>query len=225
MLTSKEWDIVTRTTLFASLGPEDLEKLFDKSPVLALRRNQQLFSEGDPANLLFLVLDGQVKLSRLAPEGAEAVVHVFGPGETFAEAAMFMGGRYPVTATAVTAARLVGVSNERLKALVLVKPEIAFAMLASMARHLKVLVAQIEQMKLLTTRQRAIRFLLDHCGRTGGAATFALPHDKALIANRLGMKAETFSRALASLSDYGVAVVGGKVSIEDVNRLVLLLDD
>ncbi len=70
----------------------------------------------------------------------------------------------------------------------MVKPETAFAMLASLAQHLKVLVAQIEQMKLLTTRQRTIRFLLDQSGQTDGAASFNLPHDKALIANRLGMK-------------------------------------
>ncbi len=114
-------------------------------------------------------------------------------------------GRYPVTATAVTDSMLVSISNARLRDRVLEKPETAFNMLASMAQHLKVLVAQIEQMKLLTTRQRTIRFLLDQSGQTDGTASFDLPHDKALIANRLGMKPETFSRALAELAKHGVA--------------------
>jgi CRP-like cAMP-binding protein len=223
LLRSNDWDLVKQSALFKALDPSDLAKLIDPGSVIKLTRNQHLFGQGDPANALFLVLEGQIKLSRLAPDGSEAVVHVFGVGETFAEAAMFMGGRYPVTATAITEARLISISNGRLRDQVLAKPETAFAMLASMAQHLKVLVAQIEQMKLLTTKQRTIRFLLDQSGQTEGAAAFNLPHDKALIANRLGMKPETFSRALAELAKYGVYMNGSHVAIADVGRLGDLL--
>lgn len=223
MLTSNDWELVRQCALLKALDPADLDRLIDAGSVIRLARNQHLFSQGDPAKALFLVLEGQVKLSRLAPDGGEAVVHVFRVGETFAEAAMFMGGRYPVTATAVTDSRLASISNARLREQVLEKPETAFAMLASMAQHLKVLVAQIEQMKLMTTRQRAIRFLLDQSGQSEGSAAFNLPHDKALIANRLGMKPETFSRALAELGKHGVQMTGSHVVISDVQRLGDLL--
>ncbi len=223
MLTSNDLALARQCTLLKALDPADLDHLIDAGSVIRLARNQQLFSQGEPAKALFLVVEGQIKLSRLAPDGSEAVVHVFGVGETFAEAAMFMGGRYPVTATAVTESRLVSISNARLRDQILAKPETAFAMLASMAQHLKLLVAQIEQMKLLTTRQRAIRFLLDQSGQTEGPARFSLPHDKALIAHRLGMKPETFSRALAELAKHGVRMSGSQVTIEDVGRLGDLL--
>lgn len=223
MLRSNDWDLVKQSALFKALDPSDLAKLIDPGSVIKLTRNQHLFGQGDPANALFLVLEGQIKLSRLAPDGSEAVVHVFGVGETFAEAAMFMGGRYPVTATAITEARLISISNGRLRDQVLAKPETAFAMLASMAQHLKFLVAQIEQMKLLTAKQRTIRFLLDQSGRADGAAEFKFPHDKALIANRLGMKPETFSRALAQLAEHGVQITGSQITIADVGRLGDLL--
>lgn len=201
----------------------ELHRLIDAGAVIKLARNQLLFSQGDPAKALFVIIEGQVKLSRLAQDGGEAVVHVFGIGETLAEAAMFMEGRYPVTATAVTEARLISISNARLRAEVMAKPEIAFAMLGSMAQHLKLLVAQIEQIKLLTTRQRTIRFLLDQSGQTRGAAEFNLPHDKALIANRLGMKPETFSRALAQLAEHGVQITGSHVTIADVKHITGLV--
>lgn len=225
MLTVTDREIIQRCALFRALPPGDLDRLIDAGSITTLARNQQLFAQGEPARLLFLILEGQIKLTRLAQDGNEAVVHVFGPGETFAEAAMFMGGRYPVTATAVTKARTIGISNARLKASVLEKPEIAFAMMASMAQHLKALLAQIEQMKLLTTKQRVIRFLIDHSGAASGAATFDLPQDKALIANRLGMKPETFSRMLSQLAAHGVAVAGAKITIKDVSRLMALLDE
>jgi CRP-like cAMP-binding protein len=225
VLTTTDRAMLARSTLLKGLDAADLEQLVDGSSIIRLARHQQLFAQGDPARLLFLVVEGQIKLTRLARDGNEAVVHVFEPGETFAEAAMFMGGRYPVWATAVTDTRLIGISNTRLRDLVLIKPEIAFAMLASMAQHLKHLVAQIEQMKLLTTKQRVISFLLDQCGQTEGAATFVLPHDKALIANRLGMKPETFSRALAQLAEHGVRVNGGQVSVRDVMQLAAILTE
>jgi CRP/FNR family transcriptional regulator, dissimilatory nitrate respiration regulator len=222
-LTSNDWQLIRDCALLKAMDQADLGSLIDGSSVTKLSRNQQLFAHGDPAKALFLVLEGQIKLSRLALDGNEAVVHVFGPGESFAEAAMFMGGRYPVAATAIDDARLIAISNARLRARVLEKPEIAFAMLGSMAMHLKTLVAQIEQIKLMTAKQRTTRFLLDQAKCNSGPATFTLPHDKALIANRLGMKPETFSRSLAQLVAHGVDVNGASITIRDVQQLVDLL--
>lgn len=225
MLTPDDKSVLRRCTLFRALEPHDLDHVLSQSAVLKLSRNQQLFAQGDPATQLFVVIEGQIKLSRLAPNGDEAVVQVFGVGESFAEAAMFMGGRYPVTASAISPSRLVGIGSARLRSHVLKRPEIAFAMMASMAQHLHGLVAQIEQMKLLTTRQRVIRFLIDQSGRRDGAASFELPHNKSLIANRLGMTPETFSRMLAQLAADGVTVAGSRIGIDDVGRLTTLLDD
>lgn len=225
MLTFDDKSVLRNCTLFRALDPRDLDQVLSHSAVLTLSRNQQLFAQGDPATQLFVVIAGQIKLSRLAPNGDEAVVQVFGAGDSFAEAAMFMGGRYPVTASAISPSRLVGIASARLKAHVLERPEIAFAMMASMAQHLHGLVAQIEQMKLLTTRQRVIRFLIDQSGRGDGAASFELPHDKSLIANRLGMTPETFSRMLAQLADHGVAATGSRIRVGDVGRLAKLLGD
>lgn len=223
MLTSTDWSLIRACALFQGLDQTDFDSLVETGSVVKLSRNQQLFAHGDPAKALFLILEGQIKLSRLAQDGNEAVVHVFGAGESFAEAAMFMGGRYPVAATAITDARLISISNARLRARVLEKPEIAFAMLGSMAQHLKALVSQIEQVKLLTAKQRAARFLLDQAKCISGPASFTLPHDKALIANRLGMKPETFSRSLAQLAAHGVDVSGASVTIRDVRQLIALL--
>jgi CRP-like cAMP-binding protein len=223
LLTSNDRTVIKGCALFEALDPQDLAQLVDSSSIMKISRNLQLFEQGELAKALFLIVDGQIKLTRLAPDGNEAVVHIFGPGEVFAEAAMFMGGCYPVTATAISDARLIAISSERLRQQVQVKPAIAFAMLASMAQHLKVLVGQIEQMKLMTTKQRTIRFLLDQAGKTEGSAAFTLPYDKSLIASTLGMKPETFSRVVAQLSPHGLDVTGASVRIEDIGRLRGLL--
>lgn len=91
------------------------------------------------------MLGGQVKLSRVNPGGDEAVVHIYGVGESFAEAAMFLGGRYPVAAEAVVPSRVMHIESGALRRKVAERPEIAFAMMASMSRHLKVLVDQMRR--------------------------------------------------------------------------------
>lgn len=224
MLTPNDWSLIHGHPLFDGMDPDDLNGLISAHAVVRLPRHKLLFSQGDPAKALFLILEGQIKLSRLSPQGGEAVVHVFSAGESFAEAAMLTGGRYPVDASAVEDSRLIAVSIDRLRDKVMLKPEIAFAMLGSMAQHLHLLVSQIEQLKLLTARQRIIRFLLDQAQANRGAARIVLPHDKGLIANRLGMKPETFSRLMAQLADHGVEVDGAMVSIRDLARLADVLE-
>jgi len=70
-------------------------------------------------------------------------------------------------------------------------------------------------MKLLSADQRVAEFLLGLCGEKTGAVSLSLPHEKSLIANRLGMKPATFSRAIARIRDLGVEVTGNQASIRD----------
>ena len=215
MLTSEDWTILRKSAILRDLPPEDLAALVDERSVRSIERGQILFQQGGPARAFFLVLSGQVKLSRVNPGGDEAVVHIYGAGESFAEAAMFLGGRYPVAAEAVVRSRVMHVESDALRRKVAERPEIAFAMMASMSRHLKVLVDQIEKMKLLSADQRVAEFLLGLCGEKTGAVTLNLPHEKSLIANHLGMKPATFSRAIARIRDLGVEVTGNQASIRD----------
>jgi CRP-like cAMP-binding protein len=219
MLTADDWAILRASPILRDLPAADLAALVDDRSVRLIDRGQVLFQQGDPARAFFLVLDGQVKLSRINPGGDEAIVHVCGAGESFAEAAMFLGGRYPVAAEAIQASRVMRIESEILRRKVAERPEIAFAMMASMSRHLKVLVDQIEKMKLLSADQRVAEFLLGLCDGRPGPVTVMLPHEKNLIAQRLGMKPATFSRAVARIRQFGIEVIGNQVRIRDTALL------
>jgi CRP-like cAMP-binding protein len=224
MLTPEDWATLRKSAILRDLPPADLHALVDERSVRSIERGHVLFQQGDPARAFFLVLAGQVKLSRVNPGGDEAVVHIYGAGESFAEAAMFLGGRYPVAAEAVVASRIMHVESDTLRRKVAERPEIAFAMMASMSRHLKVLVDQIEKMKLLSADQRVAEFLLGLCGEKTGTVTLSLPHEKSLIANRLGMKPATFSRAIARMRNLGVEVTGNQASIRDTGVVLAFIN-
>ena len=97
-------------------------------------------------------------------------------------------------------------------------------MLAAASVRLRQLVDEIEQLKAKSAPQRIASFFLKQTVSTSGPARIALPYEKALIASRLGMKPESFSRALGKLAELGVVVARESVSISDVARLAAFVD-
>lgn len=214
-----DWRIVRSTPLLGAVSQEVAQSLVGNQPVSVVRKGGTLFQQGEAADAFFVVLGGWIKLYRVTSDGNEAVVGVYRRGETFAEAAMFLGGRYPVSAEAVTDARLLRVDGQVLRSRIMEQPELALSMLASASYHLKELVEQIEHIKLLSAPQRLAEFLVRLSPTREGGAVIELPYEKALLANRLGMKPESLSRALAKLRPLGVIVDREQVSIVDVSVL------
>ena len=219
-----DWQIVRSTPLFGAMPQDIAQSLVGNQAVRVYEKGTLLFQQGDTATSFFVVLDGWVKLFRTTPDGSEAVVGVFCRGESFAEAAIFLGGRYPVSAEIATTARLVRIDGDLLRRRIHEQPDLAFSMLASASYHLKFLVEQIEQIKVLSAPQRIADFLIKLCPAREGSCAIELPYEKALIAGRLGMKPESLSRALAKLRPLGVSVEREHVSIVDVDLLVRFVE-
>jgi len=220
-----DWRIVRSTPLFGAMPQEVAQQLIGNQGPRVYEKGAVLFQQGEPANDFFVILDGWVKIYRLTPDGHEAVVGVFRRGETFAEAAIFLSGRYPVSAEVVTTSRLVRIDGDMLRRRIREQPDLALSMLASTSHHLKFLVEQVEQIKLLSAPQRLADFLVRLCANPTGPAVIELPYEKALIASRLGMKPESLSRALAKLRPLGVTVDREQVHIDDVAHLQAFVEE
>ncbi len=208
--------------LFQGLAPGALRSLVRGAEVLACPKRTVIFEQGEPVTHFFGVLSGWVKLFRLRPDGSEVIIEVFGPGESFAEGAICMADGYPVSAELVEDGRLLAVPVEDYIGRLREDPELVVRTFASLAVNLKRLVSRIETGSSLNSSQRVGAFLLNFCPPPrpgGGPVDVRLPYDKKLIANRLGMKPETFSRALASLRKHGVSVSGGNARIADLAHL------
>ena len=218
-ISAQDWDVVMHAPLFKAMGPKITRTMIgDRSPRV-YGRGETIFEQGAPADGFFCVLDGWAKLYRLREDGEEVVVAIFAPGETFAEAAMFLGGRYPASSEAVSNARILKIDAANLRRAVLAEPQLAFDMLAAASMRLRELVDEIEQLKARSAPQRIADFFVKHATVSEGPALIALPYEKALIASRLGMKPESFSRALGKLAELGVTVDRDSVTIPDVARL------
>lgn len=225
MLNQRDHQIAQQALLFKSLPEKQVNRLLEMAQPRDCVRGETLFLQDEPAQHVYVVLDGWVKLYRLTPTGAEAVVGVFTQSGTFAEAVALSEEPMPVAAEAVTDCRLLQIPASTLLREMREHPELAIAMLVSSFKHLHGLVSQIEQLKAHTGAQRVAEFLVELCPVDEGACTITLPYDKSLIAGRLGMKPESLSRTFARLRAIGVKVSQNHAAIADVEQLRDYVDE
>lgn len=212
-------NIARRSLLLSSAPDHVVDKVLREARVRTFERGATIFLQGDPADAIYIVAEGWVKLYRMAPSGAEAVVGVFTKGRSFGEAVAFRHDNYPVAAEAVTDCSLIRIETDSLLRQIRENPEIAISILSATFVHLSGLVAQVEALKAQTGAQRIAEFLLELAPCTSGSCEVTLPYDKVLIAGRLGMKPESLSRAFAKLRDHGVTVRQSLARIDDVAQL------
>jgi CRP/FNR family transcriptional regulator, dissimilatory nitrate respiration regulator len=212
-------DIARSSLLFAAIPPAVADKVLAASHLRSFDRGATIFLQGESAKAIFVVVEGWVKLYRIAPNGAEAVVGVFTRGRSFGEAVALRNAAYPVAAEAVTDCKLMRVEADALLREIREVPEVAIAILASTFVHLQQLVGQVEALKAQTGAQRVAEFLLDLAPCREGRCDVVLPYDKGLIAGRLGMKPESLSRSFVRLRQHGVTVRQNLAVIADVARL------
>jgi CRP-like cAMP-binding protein len=206
---------------FAGLPEADIEAFLAEAKIRNYPKNRALFTQGDPASRFFVMVSGWVKLYRITGEGEESVIALFTRGDVFGEAAIFTGAVYPFSAAAAEDAQVVEIHSDILKTKARANADIMARIMDSMSREIHNLQMENEHMALMSAPQRVGCLLLQlSSGMIGKGGTFTFPFDKSLAAARLGMKPETFSRALGQLKEVGVAVKGPEIKIDSFDCLV-----
>lgn len=216
---SEYTDLARKSLLLSGLSTDIAQTVLASARLREFDRGATIFLQGERATAIYIVAEGWVKLYRIAPNGAEAVVGVFTKGRSFGEAVAFRNDTYPVAAEAVTDCKLIRIEADAFLRLIRSNPEIAVSILSATFVHLQSLVAQVEALKAQTGAQRVAEFLLELAPCTTGACEVVLPYDKVLIAGRLGMKPESLSRAFAKLRDQGVTIRQNNAAIADIAAL------
>lgn len=216
---SESYEIAKQSLLLATLPDAVVDGLLADASQRDFCRGETIFLQGEQAQFIHLLLEGWVKLYRVAANGNEAVVNVFTKGQSFAEAVAFQLRPYPVSAEAVSDCSILQFSARSLVSVIRREPDVALAVISATFQHLHDLVGQVEQIKAQTGAQRVAGFLIRLCSNDTGTCVVTLPYDKALIAGRLGMKPESLSRAFAKLKDVGVHMSRHHARIDDVEAL------
>jgi CRP/FNR family transcriptional regulator, dissimilatory nitrate respiration regulator len=210
--------------LFTDLSATERERLALGCQLRRLARGEDLFRVGQPCQEFHVTVTGQVKLFAISPAGQEKVIELVGPGNSFAEALMFTDTPYIINAQALTDSLLLTVSKQAVLTEIEHDSRFALRMLAGISRRLHGLVHDVEAYALHSGVQRVIGYLLrDHAADDGPAVdtmTVSLPVSKAVVASRLSLTPEYFSRVLHELDAEGLIEVDKRdIRILDAKRL------
>lgn len=202
-------EFLSRLPLFNDLAPAELDEVAAGTTELHVARGEIVFQRGDPCVGFHTVVYGQVKLAFTSSQGDEKVVEIIGPGHSFGEALMFMEKPYIVSAQALADTLLLHVAKATIFDQLARDPHFARKMLAGLSRRLHGLICDVEGYSLRSGTQRVIGYLLKgEPSEAGGLVT--LSASKTVIASRLNLTPEHFSRILHDLSDKQLIGVNGR---------------
>ncbi len=208
--------------IFAEMQPEELDRVAAGVGPSYYEKGQAIFQCGDPCNGFHLVVYGQVKLGVISPQGIEKVIDILGPGQSFGEAVMFLEQPHIVFAQALADTMLLHVAKQVVFEELARDAGFARRMLSGLSRRLRGLVRDVEAYTLRSGQERVIGYLLADVPETanGEPVEVQLTPGKSVIASRLNMTPEHFSRILHELAASGRIEVNGRtVRIPDLARL------
>jgi len=217
-------DILSRCALFSGLEKADLQALARIAMVRSYKKGAMIMLEGERARGFYVVASGKVKVFKLSSEGKEQILNIAGPGETFAEAAVFSGMDYPASASALIQAAVLYFPRLEFERLVKKHPHLALNMIGRMSILLRKLNQLVEELSLKEVSARVAKYLLDRAVQAGEGEKqrleVKLEISKHQLAARLGTISETLSRTLTKLKTAGIIQVHrNSIVILDKERL------
>jgi CRP/FNR family transcriptional regulator len=188
---------LAQTFLFNSFSDREIDILTAAVSLKKIHKGEQIFSEGLEATAFFIVISGKVKIFKLSPDGREYTLHIHGPGDTVAEAAIFDSATYPASCMALADTALVRISREGFLNLIKKYPELSLKIMSGYSKRLRQFVAKIEELTGRDVKSRLARHLLENSVIEDGKTVCHLKHSKKELSSLLGTIPETLSRTLA----------------------------
>ncbi len=205
---------------FKGLDHQIISDILKNSTIHAYDKGQGILHNGDTATRLFVILNGWIKLYRTTEEGDEAIIGLLTRGDIFGETTVFTDGIHKYSVEAAEKSKIIEIPLALMRNYAESNNEIMCRIMKLMSREMHKLQMENEHMVLMSASQRVGCLLLQlSSGMKGEGGVFSFPFEKSLAAARLGMKPETFSRALSQLKDFGVSVKGNEVSINSFKCL------
>lgn len=210
----EEIEEMRKLPLFAGVAAAQVEAMLKPAFLQRFPAHVDLIHEGEPADFLHVVVEGQVEVFS-AYRDRETTVAVLGPGNSFIVAAVVLDRLYLKSARALTPARVLLLPAEAVRKAFAEDAAFARAMAVELAHAYRGVVKELKNQKLRSSLERLANWLIARNAETGGRNRFELPFEKKILASRLGMAPEVLSRALAALVPYKVRVDGPLIEIGD----------
>lgn len=232
----KQLTLLRSISLFEGLEPEQLAKVAALVTVRSYPARAVVVSQGEPADALFGIMRGRLKVVSSGPDGRDTVLGIMGEGEVFGEVALLDGGTRSATCTAIEPCELMAIDRAPFLALLEQTPGIAVKLLHVLTGRLRRLSQRSEDAAFLDVPSRLARSLLDLATRFGerprgstNGIVIMLKLSQQELGDLVGATRESVNKHLNDWARQGLlAVDGGRVTIADlegVRRLARVVED
>lgn len=204
--------------LFNGVADAHVEQMLRISFLQRFPAHVELVREGEPADFLHVIVEGQVEVFA-AYRDRETTVSVLGPGHSFIVAAVVLDRVYLKSARALSPARILMIPADVVRACFSEDAAFARALTIELAIAYRGVVKELKNQKLRSSLERLANWLIARNIESGTKSQFVLPFDKKVLAARLGMAPEVLSRSFAALAPYGVVVNGPSIKLENIDAL------
>jgi len=200
---------LSQVDLFNGLSLQELDEIARIVSDKEYKKGELIFSDGDDGIGFYIVISGRVKVYKVSPDGKEQIMHIFGPGNPFAEVPVFEGSCYPANAEALERCRLFFFPKKGFVNLIHANPSLAMNMLASLSQRLKQFSNLIEALSLKEVPGRLASYLLYLSDKNGSIDEFELDIAKSQLASFLGTIPETLSRIFTKMGSKELVRING----------------
>jgi CRP-like cAMP-binding protein len=201
-------ELLGQAPLFSVLRGEDMRDLADKFHVVRYRRGEVIFREGEPAERLFVIADGRVKLTITSPAGQELMIAVLGRGQIFGELAIVDRGLREMDARAMEDVMLFSLASDQFWMIIEGRPALARRLLELMGRRLRRADQATQDLVFFDAPTRLARKLLELAEEhgepaDGGGVRIESRVTQEEIAQMIGVSRESANRLISSFAGRG----------------------
>ena len=200
-------NVVRKAPLFSALDDAASATLRESMRAEKVSKGNTLFKEGDAGDRLFVVVEGKLKLGTTSTDGRENLLTILGPGDMFGELSLFDPGPRTATATAVTDARLLSLSNDKVIGWVTQHPNVSLQLLGRLSQRLRRSNEVLADLVFSDVPGRVAKAIMDLGTRFGVTKDDGLHvnHDltQEELAQLVGASRETVNKALADFAGRG----------------------
>lgn len=204
--------VLGRQGYFRDLAEDTLRRLSAGARQVRMARDEVVYRRGDPADELYVVVSGQVKIAIPQSPHKHKVLSLVGHGESFGIAALWLGLPHPTHAVASKDSHLLLLDRHTLVSQARQEPRLAERLLTDLSRRVMDLMRDLESCTPRSSLQRVSCFLLQHRPAPGvGRYEILLPSTKRDIAAKLNLTHESLSRTLGQLDREGIIQMRGRL--------------
>src|SRR3990167_397010 len=215
-------DLISSIQLFEQLPGDVLQKLTQTAKLQYFKKGTLIFDSSRSRKVLVYIVTGWIKLSRDVVDGSEVIIDVLSDKQCIGENMILGNEDQLFNAAAISDLELLSIPMDFLRELVTHNHQFSLNLLKILSKKQQKLSLEMEHLSIKSATQLIGCFLLRLCTlKKSENAVLRFPYDKSLLASRLGMRAETFSRALAKIcKECEIKTVDDILHIRSIDKLV-----